>query len=169
MSPIRLSITPEDRKRSKIVKPGWYPTLVKEVALEPNAKRDGENVVVDFENADNKSEFFQVPAKVWFTEKFPSAYVNFEKAFNPTVDENAVTDFDFETTRGRYIYGKWTTNRGKDGTDPPRNHVEDFAPLPKQWAHLNSVGTAVPGVAGFDTAPVPTNEAEPVASGKSRK
>lgn len=160
MSPIRLSITPDDHKRSKIVKPGWFPTLIRDVNLEPNSKRDGENIVVDVENADNKSEFLGVPAKVWFTEKYPRGYVAFCKAFQPSMDENVVSEFDFEEVRGRYIYAKWVTSRGKDGTDPPNNAIEDWAPLPKAWAHLSSinVGSQVSGVAGFDTGPeIPAN------------
>jgi hypothetical protein len=171
--PIRLTITPDDFKRAKIVKPGWYPTLVKEIVQEPNAKRDGENIVVDFECADNKSEFMGVPAKVWFTEKYPTGYVNFVKAFAPNLNESVAFDFEFEETKGRYVYGKWTTNRGKDGTDPPRNHIEDFAPIAsvKAWAHLANVGTtqSMEGVAGFDRGKDEPPVTETAAAGGARK
>lgn len=146
----RLQITPDDFKRAKLVKPGWYPTLIKEVAEELNSKKDGMNIVVDIENADNKSEFMGVPAKSWFTEKFPQGAVAFAKAFNPTMPENALADVEFADYKGRYIYAKWATNRGKDGNDPPRNSIEDWAPLPKQWANLAEVGTAVAAAGGFD-------------------
>lgn len=148
----RLTITPEDFKRAKIVKPGWYPTLIKEVVEELNAKKDGMNIVMDVENADKDSEYMGVPAKLWFTEKYPQAAVALAKAFNPKMSENELVDFEFNDYKGRYIYAKWGTNRGKDGTDPPRNTIEDWAPLPKKYEHLaKTVDTgALAGVAGFD-------------------
>jgi len=149
----RMQITPDDFKRAKLVKPGWYPTLIKEVSEELNAKKDGMNIVLDIENADNKSEFVGVPAKCWFTEKFPQGAVSFSKAFNPAMSEAAIADVEFAEYKGRYIYAKWTTNRGRDGNDPPRNSVEDWAPLPKNWSHLaevNALSSATSGVPGFD-------------------
>lgn len=152
----RLQINPEDFKRAKIVKPGWYPTIIKDVNLEPNSKRDGENIVLDVENADNKSEFLGVTAKVWFTEKFPQGSVNFVKAFFPNTDETQVADVEFEEFRGRYIFAKWGTFRGKDGGDQPNNRIDDWAPLPKQWAHLaniNATDNAATSGIGFDRTP----------------
>lgn len=147
----RLQITPEQFKAAKLVKPGWYPTLLLEVVEELNAKKDGMNIVVDTKNADNQSEFFDVPCKVWFTEKFPQGAVAFAKAFNPGLDESKLADVEFADYKGRFIYAKWATNRGKDGQDPPRNVVEDWAPLPKQWQHLNKAveAGAAAGVESF--------------------
>lgn len=147
----RLQITPEQFKRATLVKPGWYPTLIKEVVEELNSKKDAMNIVVDVECADKDSEFLGVPAKVWFTEKFPEGAVSFVKAMTPTLDQRQVADFEFGDAKGRYIYAKWTTNRGKDGTDPPRNSIDDWAPLPKKYEYLNSqtVTGAAAGVAGF--------------------
>lgn len=133
---IRLSITPDDFKRAKIVKPGWYPTLIKDVTEELNSKKDGMNIVLEVENADNESEFFEVPSKVWLTEKFVQGAVALVKAFNPKMNEKAVADVEIDGFKGKFIYAKWATNRGKDGTDPPRNSIEDWAPLPAKWAHL---------------------------------
>jgi hypothetical protein len=146
----RLQITPEEFKRAKIVKPGWYPTLIKDVVEELNSKKDGMNIVLDVENADNKTEFMGVPAKVWFTEKFPQSAVSFVKAVEPGISESAIADIEFGNHKGRFIYAKWSTNRGKDGTDPARNQIDDWAPLPKAWEHLNSnTATGAPAVAGF--------------------
>lgn len=133
----RIQISPEDFKRAKLVKPGWYPTLIKEVIAEMNAKKDGENIVVDVECADKESEFMGVPAKLWFTEKYVPGIVAYVKAFQPTMKETELQDFEFLDTKGKYIYAKWSTNRGKDGTDPPRNTIDDWAPLPKGLQHLN--------------------------------
>lgn len=148
----RLTINPDDIRRAKIVKPGWYPTLLKAVTEEPNAARTGTNIVWDVECADDKSEFYEVPAKLWFPDSFPQSSVALVKAFNPKLDEKAVHDIEFADFTGLYIYGKWATNRGKDGTAPPRNTVEDWAPLPKQWLHLAGVKVdpKVEGVGGFD-------------------
>lgn len=148
----RLTITPEDFKRAKIVKPGWYPTLIKEVVEELNAKKDAMNIVLDVENADKESEFFGVPAKHWLTEKYIPGSVALAKAFNPKMDEKELQDVEFGDFKSRYIYAKWQTNRGKDGTDPPRNTIEDWAPLPKKWAHLGEVkkDEITGGVEGFE-------------------
>jgi hypothetical protein len=147
----RIQITPEEFKRSKLVKPGWYPTLIKDVNEELNSKKDGNNIVVDVECADKDTEFIGVPAKLWFTEKYVTGIVNFFKAFNPKANEAAIADFEFNETKGKYIYGKWATNRGKDGTDPPRNTIEDWAPLPAKYEFLNKAAEegVVAGVAGF--------------------
>lgn len=127
----RLTINPEEFKRAKLVKPGWYVTLVRDINEEMNSKKDGNNIVVDVENAEPGSEFIGVPAKLWFTEKFVQGIVAYVKAFTPGLDEAKAQDFEFNDSKGMYIYGKWATNRGKDGTQPPSNTVEDWAPLPK--------------------------------------
>ena len=137
----RMTINPGDFKAAKIVKPGWYPTLIKDVTEELNSKKDAMNNIIDAENAD-KGEYNGVPVKVWFTEKFVPGIVAFFKAFNPTVSEAAIAECVFDEYKGRYIYAHWNTNRGKDGNDPPRNTIDDWAPLPKQFAHLNEVNPA---------------------------
>jgi len=149
----RLQITPEQFKRATLVKPGWYPTLIKEVIEELNSKKDAMNIVLDIENGDSESEFFGVPAKHWFTEKYPEGAVAYVKAFNPTINQKALQDFEFLDTKGKYIYAKWGTDRGKDGTDPPRNRIEDWAPLPSKFAKLNdsAASGAAAAVEGFGT------------------
>jgi hypothetical protein len=150
----RLQITPDDFKRAKLVKPGWYPTLVLEVTEELNSKKDAMNVVFDVENADKESEFFGVPCKHWLSEKgvhMPGGAVAVAKAFNPGLAEDKLADIEFGDCKGKYIYAKWGTNRGKDGSDPPRNVIEDWAPLPSKYAYLNqgaAQGVAA-GVEGF--------------------
>jgi hypothetical protein len=151
----RITITPEEFKRAKLVKPGWYPTLIKEVIEELNKKKDGMNIVVDAENADAETEFMGVPTKCWFTEKFPQGAVAYVKAFNPSLDEKQLQEVEFGDTKGKFIYAKWGTNRGADGQDPPRNEITDWAPLPKKYQKLidaNNSNTAAAGmgVGGFD-------------------
>lgn len=149
----RLQINPEDFKRAKIVKPGWYVTFIKEVNEELAKDKQSQNVVLDIEVADPESEFKGVPAKHWFTEKFPQGAVAFAKAMNPGIPEDKVADVEFNDYKGKFVYAKWATNRGKDGTDPPRNSIEDWAPLPSKYAALNAgVADAVTaGVGGFGT------------------
>jgi len=133
----RLQITPEEFKRAKMVRPGWFPSLIKEVTLELSKDKQSHNIVLDLENADNESEFIGVPAKHWLTEKYIQGVVSFVKAFDPDIPEDRIADIEFSDYKGKYIYAKWGTNRGKDGTDPPRNNIEDWAPLPSKWTHLN--------------------------------
>jgi len=149
-----MSITPDDFKRAKLVKPGWYPTLIKDVNEELSAKKDSMNIVLDLENSDRESDFFGVPCKHWLSEKgvaFPGGGASLAKAFNPALDESKLADVEFGDMKGRYIYAKWGQNRGKDGNDPPRNVIEDWAPLPKKYAELaKAVVDVSSDVEGFE-------------------
>lgn len=150
----RLQITPDDFKRAKLVKPGWYVTLIKTVTEELNSKKDATNIVLECENADKDSEYLGVPVKHWCSEKgvsMPGGAVSVIKAFNPKISEESMADVEFSEFQGRYIYAKWGTNRGKDGTDPPRNVVEDWAPLPSKYSALADVkkDSISEGAAGF--------------------
>jgi len=140
-----MSFDADDVKRSKIVKPGWFPVLLKDFNEELNSKKDAMNVVLDAEIADRESEFFGTPIKHWFSEKGVSMQggtVSFARAFNPKMTDEELSQlgqngFPFDDVRGLYIYGKLETNRGKDGQDPPRNVIVDWAPLPVKFRELN--------------------------------
>ena len=154
--PIRVQITPDSFKRAMLVKPGWYPTLIKSVSEELNSKKDAMNVVLDCENADDESEFHGVPCKHWLSEKghaYAGGMASFARAFNPSLKTNEVFAWDdVSVVEGRYIYAKWNQNRGREGTDPPRNVIEDWAPLPKKWAKLADVKVDISSsVEGFET------------------
>ena len=147
---IKMQLTPDDFKRAKLVKPGWYPTLIKTVTEEPNSKKDANNVVLDCENADPESEFREVPVKHWLSEKgvsMPGGAVAFSKAFDPKMSEDAIADVQFDDKAGRFIYAKWETSRGKDGQDPPRNVITDWAPLPSKFRYLDERTQAGTGAA----------------------
>jgi hypothetical protein len=152
---MRMQITPDDFKRAKLIKPGWYPFLIKEMTEELNSKKDATNIVLDTECADKESEFFGVPVKHWISEKgvaMPGGGVSFAKALNPGLDETKMVDFDFSVGKGKYIYAKIKQDRGKEGTDPPRNVIEDWAPLPKKFEALiaaNGGQVDTSGVEGF--------------------
>lgn len=147
----RLSITPEAFKSAKLVKPGWYPTLIQDINEELAKDKTSMNIVLDVVNADKDTEFFGVPTKHWFTEKFVQGVVSFAKAMLPGLPEDKVADVEFGDFKGKYVYAKWGTNRGKDGTDPPRNAIEDWAVLPSKYGYLNdqAASKAAEGVASF--------------------
>jgi hypothetical protein len=154
-----MQLTPDDFKRAKLIKPGWYPFLVKEMVTELNSKKDAENIVLDMECAEKESEFFGVPVKHWLSEKgaaMPGGAVSFAVALDPKLDQAKAVNFDFSIGKGKYIYAKIKQDRGREGNDPPRNVIEDWAPLPSKYAELiehnngASVGAAS-GVAGFGT------------------
>jgi hypothetical protein len=149
----KLFISRDDMLRAKLVKPGWYPTLITDVNEELSSKKDSTNIVLNLENADRDSGFFSVPCKHWLSEKgvsFPGGAAALAKAFNPNLDEEKGAEIEFGDLKGRYIYAKWGQNRGKDGNDPPRNVIEDWAPLPKKYADLaNAVKTVGDDVEGF--------------------
>jgi hypothetical protein len=101
---IRMQLTPDDFLRAKLVKPGWYATLIKTVVEELNSKKDANNVVLDCENADPESEFRGVPVKHWLSEKGVSmagGAVSLAKAFDPKMKEDAIAEVEFEDKAGR--------------------------------------------------------------------
>jgi hypothetical protein len=149
----RLSISPDDFKRAKLVKPGWYPTLLVNIEEELAKNKESMNIVLDCENADRDSDFYGVMCKHWLSEKgvsYAGGAVSLAKAFTPTMDESKVNNVEYGDFKGRYIYAKWNTFRGKDGNDPPQNRIEDWAPLPKKYADLaNAIKEAASDVEGF--------------------
>lgn len=153
---IKMQLTPDDFKRARIVKPGWTVLLLKEFSEELNSKKDAMNVVVDTVIGDNESEFFDTPIKHWFSEKavsMPGGAVSFFKAFNPKWDESKMAEAQFDDKAGMYIYAKIKTDRGVDGSQPPRNVIEDWAPLPAKYRHLNDAAAkATAGVGSFETS-----------------
>jgi hypothetical protein len=54
---------------------------------------------------------------------------------------------------GQYIYAKIKTDRGPDGSQPPRNVIEDWAPLPAKYKALAEKASqgAAAAVEGFAT------------------
>lgn len=157
--PIKFTITDDDVRRSRLVKPGWYPTLISDVNLELSSKRDSNNVVLDGELADKTSEFYRVPFKHWLNEKgknFPGGMVSFATAMmGGKMPDQKLTEVDFETAKGKFYYAKWgQVYQGKDGQQElPRNAILDWAPLPAKYADLASAQAveASADVAGFES------------------
>lgn len=136
---IRMELTSDDFKGARIIKPGWYALLLKSFNEELNSKKDAMNVVCDTVIADPESEFYDTPVKHWFSEKavrMPGGAVSFFKAFVPKHDDNKAATATFDDKEGQVIYGKIKTDRGADGQQPPRNVIEDWAPLPAKLRAL---------------------------------
>src|SRR5262245_43406732 len=152
---IRMELTSDDFKGARIIKPGWYPLFLKEFSEELNSKKDAMNVVVDTIIFDSESEFFDTPVKHWFSEKavrMPGGAVSFFKAFVPKHDDNQRASVTFDDKQGQVIYGKIKTDRGPDGQQPPRNVIEDWAPLPAKLRHLQEkADKATSATAGVDS------------------
>jgi hypothetical protein len=142
---IRLNITPQDVKATKLVRPGWYNVRINEVKEELAKDKESTNIVVDVLGAEGDAD--GVPIKNWFSEKFPQGGISFVKACGGSVSEDQGVDpsFDWERQAGKVVKAHIVTSRGKDGQQPPRNVIDE-------WAPLASVGeaAAVPA-GGFDT------------------
>lgn len=140
---IRMNITPADVKRSKIIQPGWYPFLITDIKEEPSADKKSVNVVLDLEGKEGDAE--GVPVKHWFSEKAPGFAIPFVRATGGRVTEEEGIDpnYDFAAQRGKVVMGHVITSRGKDGTQPPRNSIDD-------WAPVGASEAAAPAAAGFD-------------------
>jgi len=140
---IRLNITPTDVKAQKLVRPGWYNVKVVEVKEELAKDKESTNIVVDIVGLEGDAD--GVPVKNWFSEKFPQGGISFVKACGGQVSEETGVDpsFDWERQVGKTVKAHIVTNRGKDGQQPPRNSVDE-------WAPSAGVAAPVPQGAGFD-------------------
>ena len=97
----RLSLTPQDVLRSKILKPGIYTFEVSAVNEETNKAGDAQNIVVDFVGVEGMAQ--GVPVRVWFSEKAPGMAVPFIKALGGSVSETESTSFEFAQATGRKV------------------------------------------------------------------
>jgi hypothetical protein len=122
---MRLQITPADVKRSKLVAPGWYVTLVQNVAREPNKQGDSFNIIVDFEGQEGASE--GAIARVYFSEKAPGIALPFVEALTgQKVNEETGIDFDFSSAKGRKLKALWDQDEWQGRK---KNVVKDYGPL----------------------------------------
>lgn len=68
-----VTFSKEDILRSKIVKPEWYESVIKDVVTEQNKNKDADNYVTTF--VIQGGEFDGVPITVWFSEKAPGMMI----------------------------------------------------------------------------------------------
>jgi len=103
----KLSITPEDLKRTLICDANWYPVKVMEVVKERNKAGDSDNIVVDLviESSGNeeKDKFEGVTLRHWFTEKRPEFASGYIIACGGSIDPEVGGEFEFDGTVGRQI------------------------------------------------------------------
>ena len=138
---LRFQVSPQDVKRSKIVRPGWY--LVKVTEVKPEKAKDGQstNIVVDLEGMEG--EAMGVPFRYWISEKAPGLAVPIIKAFGGKVTEDEGSDFDFETIKGKTVRVEIVTDKFQGR---PQNKVNDWAPT--AFAEPGSAAAAI-GIGGF--------------------
>jgi len=120
---MRFQVTPQDVKRSKIVRPGWYLAKVTKVALGDAKDGQSKNIVIDLEG--QEGEVLGVPFKTWISEKAPGLAVPVIKAFGGKVTEEEGSDFDFESCLGKTVRIEIITDKYQGR---PTNKINDWAP-----------------------------------------
>lgn len=136
---MRFQVTPQDVKRSKNVRPGWYLAKVTKVNLEDAKDGQSKNIVIDLEGLEGDAQ--GVPFKTWVSEKAPGLAVPIIKAFGGQVSEETGADFDFDTIVGAQVRIEIITDKYQGR---PTNKINDWAPA----AVTSGGSTAVP-VTGF--------------------
>lgn len=120
---MRFQISPQDVKRSKVVRPGWYLSKVTKVALEDAKDGQSKNIVIDFEGLEGDA--LGVPFRTWVSEKAPGLAVPIVRAFGGQVSEDAGADFDFDTILGQQCRIEVVTDKYQGR---PTNKINDYAP-----------------------------------------
>lgn len=135
---LRFQVSPQDVKRSKIVRPGYYLAKVTKVELADAKDGQSKNIVIDLEG--QEGEALNVPFKTWVSEKAPGLAVPIIKAFGGQVSEAEGADFDFEAIVGQMVRIEIITDKYQGR---PTNKINDWAP-----AVITGGQAAVP-VTGF--------------------
>lgn len=126
---IKVSISKEDMLRSKIVKPGVYVLLVKDVFQQPGkSDPDTMTTVVRFviESGPDPSGI-GVPIDYYMGEKNMGFQVDFlQIAFGKSIPQDGIADLDLELLKGRKVkaYIKPDKYQGRD-----KNKIDGFMPL----------------------------------------
>ena len=136
---MRFQVTPQDVKRSKTVRPGWYLAKVTKVELADAKDGQSKNIVIDLEGLEGDT--LGVPFKTWVSEKAPGLAVPIIKAFGGQVSEDTGADFDFDTILGREVKIEVITDKYQGR---PTNKINDWAP-----ASLNTGSAPAVPVGGF--------------------
>lgn len=136
---LRFQVTPQDVKRSKSVRPGWYLAKVTKVALEDAKDGQSKNIVLDLEGLEGDA--LGVPFKTWVSEKAPGLAVPIIKAFGGQVSEETGAEFDFESCQGQQVRIEIITDTYQGRKT---NKVNDWAP-----ASLAGATSASVPVGGF--------------------
>jgi hypothetical protein len=120
---LRFQVTPQDVKRSKVVRPGFYLARVTAVKLEDSKDGQSKNIVIDLEGEEGDAK--GVPFRYWVSEKAPGLAVPIIRAFGGKVSEEEGSDFDFEGIKGRSVRIEIITDKYQGR---PQNKINDWAP-----------------------------------------
>jgi len=127
--PINVSISKEDLLRSKIVKPGVYVLLVKDITQRVGkSDPDTQTTVFRFviEDGPDKSGI-GVPIDYYVGEKSWGFQRDFlEKLFGKPIPDEGIGNLDLEPTKGRKIKGYIKTEK-YNGRDT--NKIDGFLPM----------------------------------------
>jgi len=119
----KVTITPQDVLRSKVIKPDWYPVEIKDLKDEPSSTDGSMNTVVSFEVADG--DYAGVPLVRFFNEKAPGFWIEYFRACGAEVTE-AGGSYDPFATKGMKIQVHVSNEMYKGQM---RNSVDGFRPL----------------------------------------
>lgn len=139
---LRMTITPADVKRNKIVQGGWYQSKVVEVTIEKSKKDPtSNNVVLDVEGMEGASEGAR--ATTWFPEKYPAMAQTFVEAITQTkLDEAVGADFVFgPNLKGKTVLALWEPG---EYNGRKTNNIRDWAPV-TDLAAAAAQASSVPG------------------------
>jgi hypothetical protein len=103
----KLSITPEDLKRSLVCDANWYPVHIDSVTEELNKKGDANNIIVDMtvvqSGDEDKDKFVGVSLRRYFSEKAPGMATNFIIACGGAIDPESGGEFELESAAGKQV------------------------------------------------------------------
>jgi len=120
---MQFQVTPQDVKRSKIIRPGYYLCKVTDVKLESAKDGKSNNIVIDLEGLEGDA--LGVPFRYWDSEKAPGLAVPIIKAFGGAVSEDTGAEFDFSTIKGMQVRVEILTDKYEGR---PTNKINDWAP-----------------------------------------
>jgi hypothetical protein len=126
----KLTITPEDLKRSLVCDANWYPTQVTSVVQERNKKGDADNIVIDLtvvsSGDEDRDKFEGCVCRVWFSEKAPGIAANFIIACGGSIDPEEGGEFEFAGALNKQME-TYIMPRQFEGR--MLNNAKDYAPL----------------------------------------
>lgn len=122
---MKLRIAREDFLKGKLLEPGWYAALVKDITEETSKKGDSQNWKIEFQILED-GPFKDCIVVKTFNEKAPGVAIPFFTAINGGKDIEADKEYDFSLCKNRkirvYVGNKLYENR-------QINEVTDFRAL----------------------------------------
>lgn len=119
-----LKLTPEDMKRSKVLRPDWYVAKVVKIEEKPSKGDGSTNYYVHFVGV--SGEAAGVPLVRIFSEKYPGMAIPFLKACGANIDEESGGEFDLHKSVDKELKIHVGNRIWQNKT---QNDVDDFAAL----------------------------------------